>query len=131
MKDAYYFKHDSNASHDPKIKALINQYGIEGYGRFWIIIEMLRESSGYKLENKQYIWDALAEQMKCPIPEMKKFIKDCSETFELLVQEDGFFYSNSLLERMVKLDDIRKKRKFAADYRHGNTTINKWDDYEA
>lgn len=128
MKDAYYFKHDSNARHDPKIKALINKYNIEGYGRFWVVIEMLREASNYKLEDKAYIWDALAEQMKCPVPQVKVFIKDCIEEFELFVQEDGFFYSASLLGRMTILNEIRSKRKFAADVRHGNQTKTKWDE---
>lgn len=32
VKDCYYFPHDSNARSDPKIMALIQKYGIEGYG---------------------------------------------------------------------------------------------------
>ena len=47
-KDAYYFKHDAHARHDPKIRALINKYGLDGYGKFWVIIEMLREETTYK-----------------------------------------------------------------------------------
>ena len=112
-KDAYYFKHDTNARHDPKIKSLINKYGLEGYGRFWVIIEMLREAERYKLEDKKYIWEALAEQMKIDVKDVKQFIKDCVEDFELFIQEDGFFYSNSLLQRMIKLDEIREKRREA------------------
>ena len=114
MKDAYYFKHDSNARNDPKIKALINKYGMEGYGRWWVIIEMFRESTGYKLEDEEYIWDALAEQMKCDVKGVKLFIKDCTEKFKLFVQEDGFFYSASFLKRMTELDEIRLKRRLAA-----------------
>jgi len=120
MKDSYYFKHDSNARNDPKIKALVNKYGIEGYGRFWIVVEMLRESSNYKLNDKQYIWDALAEQMKCNVDEVKIFVKDCTENFELFTQENGFFYSESLLTRMIKLDSIRRKRSQAAHTRWDN-----------
>lgn len=119
MKDAYYFKHDSNARNDPKIKALIHKYGIEGYGRFWIIIEMLRESSNYKLEDEVYMWDALAEQMKCSVDETKKFVEDCCEIFKLFIQADGFFYSMALTVRMEKLDEIRQKRKYAAEVRWG------------
>jgi len=117
MKDAYYFTHDYNARHDPKCKALINKYGIEGYGRFWIIIENLRESRGYKLEEKKYVWESLAEQLKCPVEETKTFIKDCINEFELLIQADGFFYSESLLERMAQLDGLRAKRQAAAQKR--------------
>lgn len=113
-KDAYYFKHDYNARFDPKTKALINKYGMEGYGRWWVILEMFRETKGYKLEDKRYIWDALAEQMKCEIKDVKSFVKDCVEEFELFVQENGFFYSPSFLERMNQLDEIRQKRKLAA-----------------
>ena len=113
-KDAYYFTHDANARHDPKIKSLINRYGIEGYGRFWVVIEMLREATRYKLEDKKYIWEALAEQMKCEVKEGKQFVKDCVSEFELLEEDKGFFYSASLLERMLKLDDIKEKRRQAA-----------------
>lgn len=116
-KDAYYFPHDSNARNDPKIKALINKYGLSGYGRFWIVIEMLRESSNYKLEDEQYIWDALAEQMKCDEAEARQFIKDCVQVFKLLIQDEGYFYSAALLMRMIKLDGIRAKRKASADIR--------------
>ena len=119
MKDAYYFKHDSNARHDPKVKALISKYGIEGYGRFWVIIEMLRESATYKLEDEEYIWNALAEQMHCDTKEVRTFIKDCIEKFKLFVQDDGFFYSASFLKRMSALDEIRHKRKMAAYDRWG------------
>lgn len=112
-KDSYYFKHDSNARHDPKIQALIKKYKIEGYGRFWIIIEMLRESTHYKLEDKHYVWLSLAEQMLCSVEEVKKFVADCVKEFELLTKEDTFFYSPALLARMIKLDDIRAKRSKA------------------
>lgn len=113
MKDSYYFKHDSNARNDPKMKALINKYGMEGYGRFWVIIEHLREASNYKLSDKSYIWSALAEEMHCKIEQVQEFVNFCAE-IELIEREDSFFYSSSLLERMQKLDELRNKRKLAA-----------------
>ena len=75
-KDAYYFKHDAYARHDPKIQALLKKYKIEGYGRFWIVVEMLRENACYKLEDKPYIWLSLAEQMLCSVEEAKKFVEE-------------------------------------------------------
>ena len=77
MKDSYYFQHDSNARNDPKLKALMNTYGLEGYGRFWIIIEMMRESSCYKLEDQAYVWESLAEYCKAELQEVQKFVDDC------------------------------------------------------
>lgn len=46
-KNTIYFTHDSNARRDPKILALIADYGYEGYGRFWALIEFLREQDGH------------------------------------------------------------------------------------
>lgn len=123
-KDAYYFKHDCNARHDPKTKALINKYGMAGYGRWWVILEMFREANGYKLEDEEYIWDALAEQMKCPVSEVRAFVKDCIEKYKLFVQEDGFFYSPSFLERMAKLDTLKQIRSAAAYKSWENRTSN-------
>ena len=118
MKDARYFPHDHNARHDPKIQALIKKYGIEGYGRFWIIVENLRETNGYKLNGKKYVWESLAEQTKSSVEDIKQFIKDCIEEFELFNESDGYFYSESLLERMAKLEAMRDKKRSAAYIMH-------------
>ena len=117
-KDTRYFTHDENARHDPKIQALMKKYGVEGYGRFWIIVETLRETRGHKISEKKYVLEALAEQMKCPLEEIKKFIKDCIEEFELFVQSDGFFYSESLLERLSRLEYLRVVKQRGAYAMH-------------
>lgn len=118
LADARYFTHDDNARHDPKIRALIKKYGMEGYGRFWVIVENMREAKGYKLNLKSYVLDALAEQMQCKAEEVQQFINDCIKEFELFIKEEGFFYSESLLERMAKLDNLRSKRQGAAYAMH-------------
>lgn len=118
MGEDYYFKHDQNARHNPKIKALIKEYGIEGYGRYWIILESMRRQSNYKIEDKEYIWLALAEDMNITIDEVKKFVQDCVDKFSLFYKdENGFFYSESFLLRMIKLDEIRVKRAEAGKKR--------------
>jgi hypothetical protein len=106
-KDALYFRHDSNARTDPKIRALIKKYGMTGYGRFWVIIEMLRDQHAYKMEDEDFNWEALAEQMLCETKEVKAFVDDCVNKFKLFTQEDGYFYSLSLIARMRVLDNLR------------------------
>lgn len=118
MKDARYFKHDANARNDPKTKALINKLGLEGYGRFWVLIEVLRESSHYRIEDKPYVWECLAEEFKCDIKSAKEFVEMCTDIYELLEREDGFYYSTSLLARMMQLEEIREKRRMAAYKRY-------------
>ena len=47
-KDAYWFSHDSNAKDDPKVVMMIEQLGLESYGIFWVLVEILREQTGFK-----------------------------------------------------------------------------------
>ena len=109
-KDAYYFSHDSNARSDPKLMALINTYGMEGYGKWWVIVEMLREQCGYKLKKCEWSTNALAMAMLCDTNSADKFINDCIHRFELLECDDDYFWSNSLLRRMEMREEQRQKR---------------------
>lgn len=110
IKDAYYFSHDSNARSDPKIMALLNSYGMEGYGRWWVIVEMLREQCNYKLPNEEWVFDALAMAMLCDANSTKKLIDDCVNRFKLLQKDDNYLWSNSLLRRMEKREEEREKK---------------------
>ena len=78
-KDAYYFSHDYNARHDPKICALKSDYGLEGYGYFWVVIEMLAEQDNYKLPLNQVIVSALTVELMTDEDKVNNFIKDCIE----------------------------------------------------
>lgn len=116
-KDAYYFSHDSNARSDPKVLAMRAAYGTEGYGRFWILIEILREQDEYKLRKTKFIWHTLAQEMQCTVEEIRTFISLCIKEYELLDEDETHIWSNSLLRRMKYLDDIREKRRDAAHKR--------------
>ena len=47
-KDAFYFSHDSNAKDDPKIVLLIESLGLEGYGIYWVLVEILRDQEDFR-----------------------------------------------------------------------------------
>ena len=119
-KDAYYFSHDSNARHDPKILAMRADYDITGYGIFWTIIEMLRESEDYRMPYKKYIFKAIAMQVQSDAytsDKIHKFIDDCISEYELFDTDQEYFWSYSLLKRMDKKEELRQKRKEAAEKR--------------
>lgn len=121
-KDTYYFSHDSNARNDPKILAMRSIYGIKGYGMYWVIVEMLREQNDYKLKKSKYLFNAIAMQMQCKEvqpDDAKTFVEDCVQEFELLAEDDDFYWSQSLLKRMEIKDDVSKKRSEAAKKRWG------------
>lgn len=123
-KDAYYFSHDYNARHDPKISALKADYGIEGYGRYWIIIEMLAEQDNYKLKLNGWGIRAIATECQLSAEKMEEFILDCINEFELFKSDDQFFWSESLNRRMKikdeKLEQKRRAGKKGAEARWGS-----------
>jgi hypothetical protein len=122
-KDAYYFSHDSNAHNDTKILSMVCDYGMKGYGMFWVMVENLREQGEYKLKHEKSTWKALSMQMQCTVEEVKKYIEDCTHEYALFeMGEDLYFYSNSLNRRMDKYQDIKIKRAEAANKRWSNAS---------
>ena len=119
-KDAYYFSHDSNASNDPKILSMRCDYGLSGYGMYWIIAEALRNEADYKLPFDKCTFKALAMQMHCKNEEVEKFINDCIFEYKLFENDTEKFWSNTLLKRMEKREEIKIKRKAAAEKRWKN-----------
>ena len=49
MKDSFWFQHDSNAQHDERVLELRAEYGWEGYGLFWGLVEKMRDCPDYRL----------------------------------------------------------------------------------
>ncbi len=118
VKDAYYFSHDSNALNDPNICDMRADYGMEGYGIYWAIIEMLRDQADYRL--KLCKCNAIAMRTNCDKKMIEEFVHDCINKYELLSSDDEYFWSDSLLRRMQKLDDKSEKARQAA--------MKRWDD---
>ena len=102
-KETYYFSHDSNALTDTKILNMRADYGLEGYGLYWAIIEMLRNEEDYKLTLNKNTYRAIKTLTNTSI-DIEKFIRDCLEEYELFKQDEEKFYSNSLLRRMKEKD---------------------------
>ena len=46
-RDTFYFPHEYNAKDDPKCERLIWEMGMEGYGIFWTLLEVLRAQPDY------------------------------------------------------------------------------------
>lgn len=101
-KDAYYFRHDSNAIDDPKCVLLIEQLGLEGYGIFWMLIEKLRDQPGYKYPVS--LTSALARRYNTTPEKVKTVITN----YQLFNFDGDYFYSESLIQRMKPLERQRE-----------------------
>ena len=104
-KDAYYFSHDSNARNDQRLMRVRMKYGMEGYGVYFGIIEILREQEDYTLHYADNL-ESLAFDLRADFSLIESIINE----FELFEHDENIFYSKSLKRRMEKLDLIKQKR---------------------
>lgn len=107
-KDAYYFSHDSNAKDDPKCMLLIDQLGLEGYGIFWVLIEVLRDQPEFSYPIN--LVPILARRYNTTAEKMLTVIQKYG-LFEL--NKDENFFSLSLNKRMEKIEGIREQKRLA------------------
>lgn len=121
-KDAYYFRHDSNASQDPKMIQLISVYDYRGYGWFWRIVELMREQSDYCLSLQgKYVYEAFGRLLNVCSTDVEQFINDCINEFQLFSSDGEKFWSKRLLDDMgvyeSKRDKARKAGQISAEKR--------------
>lgn len=110
-KDAYWFTHDCTASQDPKMLDMKVDYGREGQGLYWEIIETLRTQTGYKLPMNRQTFRALdSKQSKRDKIKSETFINDCIELFNLFETDGQNFWSPSLISRMQPWEETKIKR---------------------
>lgn len=105
-KDAYYFSHDANARNDQKMLAVRMKHGLLGYAIFFCLIEILRESKGYKIKPD---WEALAYDLRTDA----QAVVDVASNYGLFMFDGDFMYSESLLKRMKELDEKRERKSQA------------------
>lgn len=106
--NAYYFSHDSNAKDDPKCMLLIDQLGLEGYGIFWVLIEVLRDQPEYSYPLN--LVPILARRYNTTAEKMLATIKNYG-LFEF--DDENNFFSLSLNRRMEKVQIGIEQRRIA------------------
>lgn len=103
-KEAYYFSHDSNARNDLKIIKLRRQLGLEGYGAYWCLIEMLREADEQKLPLSGI--DDLAYSFGISSEKLTTVIK----SYDLFKLDEDSFYSERLRRNMAQYAQLKEVR---------------------
>ena len=107
MKEAYYFSHDANAQHDPKIIKMLSKHGWEGYGIYWALVERLRNEPSYILECD---YDCIAFALRTKPDIIQTIVLD----YDLFEVYDGTFWSDSLMERMKAKEERSHKARESA-----------------
>lgn len=113
-KEAYYFSHDSNARNDEKVLCLRADYGLEGYGIYFVLVEMLHESSDSKLSHS--LIRGISHQLNIDITKLESVITSCI-CYGLLKSDGDKFWSERVNKNKfvmkAKYDDISAKRSAA------------------
>jgi hypothetical protein len=124
-KDVYWFSHDANARRDQKITMMRLVYGAEGYGWFWMLVELMRETPEHKIKiTGKFTLAALGRELDAEPQRLEKYINDCICEFELFQTDGDFIWSPSLLARMKKYHETVDKRREAASKRWNKEDAN-------
>lgn len=125
-KETFYFSHDYNARNDDKILELRANFGAEGYGLFWMIVESMaeNENGGIKatLLGGLSLGYGVAKDTVC------KLITHCLET-GLFYDNQGVYYSKRLLTHKEYRKSLSESGAAGAakrwgGYKGGNSTPN-------
>jgi uncharacterized protein YdaU (DUF1376 family) len=105
-----YLQHQSNSFTDIKIIKMRSKLGIESYGIFWALLELL-----FNEENKLCIDDysVLAFSLQCDADKLKSVIED----FDLFIIEDNCFYSKRLNDHIDTINSKSLKAKESVNKR--------------
>ena len=109
-KDTYYFPHDFNAGSDEKILYLRSKFGMQAYGLYWVLIEIMHESSDSKLTCN--LIDGIAYQINVDITFLKEFYNECI-AIELFVTDGVKYWSERVLRNKEILYEKRNLKSIA------------------
>lgn len=117
-KDAFYFPHFSNARHDRKIKRVLKDLGVEGYGLFFMLLEVLREQTDLKYPLSDV--DLLADEFGTSVAKLKAIIAkyDLFQT-----DSDGKFFSIKQIFYLQPYFEKSERAREAANLRWKNTKL--------
>lgn len=122
-----YFQHDFNARNSLQIQALIREFGAEGYGVFWAIVEMLHEKKN-RLPLKEYVYSGISAQIRSEIKKVEEIIRFCIKT-ELFREKKSVFSSTRVKRNIIKRLGISKTKAEAgrrgAEARQNQANINR------
>jgi hypothetical protein len=115
-KDAYYFSHFANARHDRKIKRLRKDLGIEGYGVYFMLLEVLREQVDFKYPLADL--DLLAEEFGISEAKLRAVLTHY-DLFQVTADE---FFSMKFIYYLTPYIEKTNRARLAANIRWGALT---------
>jgi hypothetical protein len=108
MKDAFYFPHYSNARNDRKLKRVIKSLGVEGYGIYFMLLEVLRDQTEFRYPMADI--DLLADEFGTSEAKVAAVIRN----FDLFnIDDEQSFFSINLIKYLEPMFKMRDQRSIA------------------
>lgn len=110
-----WFKHHSNANRDEKLSRLVDEFGLEGYGLYWLIVESIAEQFDDK--NKTFLEYSERNWRKISGFSAKKFQKfleivQKTEIFLVKIEDDVIRID---CPKLLKIQDNYSSRGYEKD----------------
>lgn len=105
-----YFSHDAGMRNHRKIKSVRQKFGINGYGIWCMLIEYLTASDGNEFENSDLEYELMSGDFGVSVTEIREVVNYCI-SLELLFNNNGFVFSESLNERLASVYQKRGRKK--------------------
>lgn len=110
------FDHDSNARNSVKMLSLRMEYGMEGYGIYFAVLEHLSLAENYTLERN---YNAIAYDLQVNAAMIRSVVED----FGLFTLTDTEFFSEEfsqqMMDRVSNEEKLRERAKKGAQARWG------------
>lgn len=108
-----YFSHDSNAAQDIKCRRLLRRLGMEGYGRWWRLCELLAATDGHKLSiETEEDAEIIAEELHLDgHQELMQYLRVLVDVGLIHMPGDGYVWSERMLTNAEYFGKLRANGK--------------------
>lgn len=117
-KDRYFFDHDYTARNDDKILELRADFGAEGYGIFWMVVETMAENENGGA--KASLMGGLSYGYGVAKDQLIAVVAKCLEV-GLFYEIDGYYFSKRMLQHKTFRKAFSDNGKEGAKKRWGNS----------
>lgn len=98
MRQELWMKHDARSRFDPKMATFISRHGMEGYGMFWAILEILHYQNDHEI-CMDTEFEGVAAQLHCRTEQLQPIVESLVEIGLFRLEENRLFQARMKQEQ--------------------------------